>query len=278
MLDPEKPHDLVEVGLYSNSNAGFERGLVVLAMGEAFWLEPEGDRYRLWVEASALERVQEQLACFERESTHWPPPKLPENPGKRDMELFTPLLWTAAVLTSFWAQGQWRGWTDAGALDAQAVFGRGEWWRPFTALFLHGDVGHLVSNLVSGVFIFAAVLTTMGRGRGWLLLAVAAVGGNLAAAVNHAGEYRSLGASTAIFAAVGLLTGRALRVVLRTAHPHRWRALFVPLAAGLTVLALHGAGGQQTDVIAHVTGFASGLVLGFTATPSVAAGVPAART
>lgn len=266
MLDIERPDDLVEAGVYADSNTGFDHGLVVLAIGEAFWLEPVGDHYRLLVEAKALVRVKEQLACFDRESIHWPPPRLPEEPGRRELELFTPLLWCAAVLASFWAQGQWRSWTEFGLLDASAVFQRGEIWRLATALFLHGDVGHLVSNAISGIFIFAAVLTTIGRGRGWALLSLSAIMGNLAAAaVHHSDEYRSLGASTAIFAAVGLLTGRALRVVLRVNHPHRWRTLFGPLAAGLTVLALYGAGGQQVDVMAHVTGFAAGLVLGFVA-------------
>jgi rhomboid protease GluP len=272
MLDFERPHDLVEAGVYADSNAGFDHGLVVLAMGEAFWLEAEGDHFRLLVEPTALERVKEQLACFERENTRWPPPKLPEAPGKREMELFTPLLWCAAVLASFWAQGHWRDWTEFGLLDASAVFQRDEWWRLVTALFLHGDVGHLVSNTISGIFVFAAVLSTMGRGRGWALLATAATVGNLAAAVaHHSGGYRSLGASTAIFAAVGLLTGRALRVVLRVDHRYRWRTLFGPLAAGLTVLALYGAGGQQVDVMAHLTGFAAGLVLGFVAGVKAAA-------
>src|SRR5690606_15365544 len=94
------------------------------------------------------------------------------------------------------------GWTAAGALDARALFERGEWWRPLTALFLHADAAHLLSNLMSGGFVLSAVLTTMGRWRGWLLLAVAAVTGNLAAAALHGtGEYRSLGASTGVFAA-----------------------------------------------------------------------------
>ena len=266
MLDPERPDDLVEVGVYADAKTGFDHGLVVLAIGEAFWLEPMGEHYRLLVDAKAQERVKEQLAYFDRESTRWPPPPLPENPGKRKMELFTPLLWGAAVLASFSAQGHWRGWTEFGLLDASAVFQRGEVWRLVTALFLHGDVGHLISNTISGIFVFAAVLTTMGRGRGWALLAISAIVGNLAAAAaRHSDEYRSLGASTAIFAAVGLLTGRALRVVLHVNHPYRWRTLFGPLAAGLTVLALYGAGGQQVDVVAHVTGFAAGLVLGIVA-------------
>ena len=35
LLDIERPDDLVEVGVYVDSNTGFDHGLVVLAMGEA---------------------------------------------------------------------------------------------------------------------------------------------------------------------------------------------------------------------------------------------------
>jgi rhomboid protease GluP len=124
----------------------------------------------------------------------------------------------------------------------------------------------VISNALGGLLVFPAVLSSSGRLRGWLLLLLASVAGNLAvAAANYPGPYSSLGASTAIFAGVGLLTGRAIRVGWRSAHPHRWRAMFAPFAAGLTVLALHGAGGQRVDVGAHLTGFVAGLALGFVA-------------
>jgi membrane associated rhomboid family serine protease len=103
----------------------------------------------------------------------------------------------------------------------------------------------------------------MGRLRGWLLLALAATAGNLAvAAVNYPGPYRSIGASTAVFAGLGLLTGRAIRVLRGEGGRLRWRPVFVPLAAGVTLLGLFGAGDVRTDVVAHVTGFAAGLMLG----------------
>jgi len=38
--------------------------------------------------------------------------------------------------------------------------------------------------------------------------------------------------------------------------------VFVPLAAGVTLLGLLGAGGLHPDVVAYATGFASGLALG----------------
>jgi rhomboid protease GluP len=286
VTEPEPPVDaveadpayLVEVGVYASAEEGFNHGLVALTLGHSFWLRSAANTYRLLVEPHAAELVRQQLWEFERESLRWPPRPFADPAPSARLELVSPLLWCAMVLVSFWAQGEWTAWTGMGALDAKAVFERDEWWRLISALFLHGDVGHLVSNLASGIFVFSAVLTTIGIRTGWLLLTVASVGGNLAAAaVKYPGVYRSLGASTAIFAAVGLLTGRALRVVWRGNHPHRWRAPFVPLAAGLTVLALHGTGGQQVDVVAHVTGFSAGLALGWVAGIDKSARKPAVQ-
>lgn len=157
------------------------------------------------VELAAAEDVREELARFDRESADWPPlpPSVEVSPPRR-AEFVTSLLWALAVLGSFRAQLERPGWTEAGALEPAALFDRGEWWRPFTALFLHADIGHLVSNLLSGIFVFSAVVSTIGRLRGWLLLAVAAIGGNLAAAAVHwPGPYSSIGASTAVFRRVG---------------------------------------------------------------------------
>ncbi len=259
--------DLVEAGVYSTSAEGFEHGLVVLAMGESYYLAPSDNGYRLLVEPAALAAVREQLAYFDRESIGWPPRPAVEERSVRRLELFTPLLWAFLVMAVFWGQGAWPGmWEEAGALDPRAVFDQGEWWRLATALFLHADVGHLVGNVLSGVFVFAAVVSTIGRRRGWLLLALASLAGSLAvAALNYPGPYRSLGASTAVFAGLGLLTGRALRVLQRPGRPHRWRTVLGPLATGLTLLGLYGAGEVHTDVGAHLTGFAAGLVLGFAA-------------
>lgn len=42
--------------------------------------------------------------------------------------------------------------------------------------------------------------------------------------------------------------------------------MLVPLAAGIAVLGLFGAGDVHIDVVAHTTGFAAGLFLGLTVT------------
>jgi rhomboid protease GluP len=262
------PADLAEAGVYGTFAAGSEHGLVVLAMGESYWLLASGDEYRLLVEPHLAAAVREQLGRFDRESRRWPPAPILDEPALPHFELLLPLGWATLVLGLFLGQAVHPDWTVRGALDGNALFQYGEWWRPFTALFLHGSGDHVIANAVSGLLVFSAVLTTFGRWRGALLLGLASFTANTAVAALHFPEpYRSLGASTAIFAGVGLLTGRAARLVARSTHPHRWRLLFVPLAAGLTVLALYGAGGlhESVDVGAHVAGFAMGGVAGFVA-------------
>jgi membrane associated rhomboid family serine protease len=272
-IDPLSPADLVEAGAYRTEAEAFQHSLVVLAMEEPCWLVPFGEAddggYRLLVEPAALDAVREQLACFDRESIAWPPRPAPDPLPARKAEFVTPLLWALLVGGVFWAQGRWPGWSEAGAVDARAIFDRGEAWRLVTALFLHADADHLVSNELGGILVFSAVISTFGRARGWLGIGLAAVLGNFAvAAAHYPGEYRSLGASTAIFAGLGLLTGRAIRVVMGAAHPRPVRAVFVPLAAGLTVLGLYGAGGVRIDVLAHIAGFVAGLLLGFSIQPA----------
>ena len=257
----------MEAGVYPTQADGFDHGLVVLAMGQPYWLVAAEACYHLLVEPPALAAVREQLACFDRESLGWPPRPAVEQLRRRSSTLLTPLLWALLVAVAFCGQGEWPGVLEqAGALDAQAVFDQGEWWRLGTALFLHADLGHLLANAFSGGFVIYAVVAVIGQRRGCLLLAFAALAGNLAvAALHYPGPYQSLGASTAIFAGLGLLTGRAILVARRGAPPYPWRAVGVPLSAGIALLGLFGAGGMHTDVAAHVTGFASGLVLGFAA-------------
>lgn len=269
------PGDLVTAGIYGSAEAGFDHSLVVLALGQVCWLLPSPAGYRLLVKPSVAARAQAELASYDRESAGWPPRVAPDVPALPRLELVTPLLWALVVMAVFRGQLHHPGWTEAGALDSAAVFERGEWWRAGTALFLHANREHLVSNLLAGVFAFATELSLFGRAHGWLLLGVAAVSGNLAvAAMHYPGPYVSLGASTAIFAALGLLTGRAVRIAIRAQHPHRGRLFFVPLAAGLTVLALYGTGSPQVDVLAHVAGFTAGAVLGFMAGRLAPAGLP----
>jgi rhomboid protease GluP len=261
---------LVEAGIYATAADGFEHGLVVLAMGEAYWLVRTGSGYRLLVEPRALAVARVQLTYFDRDSVGWPPPPVVDRPASRKTDRLTPLVWVVVELTAYAIQIRSpEAWEKAGALDSQAVFDRGEWWRVATALFLHADLGHVLANVGAGFFVFSSLTSTIGRMRGWLLLGLAACVGNFAAAaLNYPGPYESIGASTAVFAGLGLLTGRAVRALHGNSGQRRWRTVLAPLAAGVTLLGLFGSGGLRTDVVAHLTGFGAGLGLGFGAETS----------
>lgn len=266
-LEEAVPEGFAEAGRYPTSDEGFEHGLVVLAMGAPYWLIESAEGYRLCVPATVEREVRAQLEIFARERMGWPPPRFREEAvAPAETGFFVALVWVLAVMAAFVCQEEWPAWVEAGAMDARAVFAHGEWWRPVTALFLHADLGHLGSNVAGGLFLFSSVFSAFGRVRGACLLALAAVAGNLAAAAIHfPGDYRSIGASTAVFAGLGMLTGRAIRAVGRGRRAWRGRAVWTPLAAGLAVLGLFGAGDVRVDVLAHTTGFLAGLAAGLSA-------------
>jgi membrane associated rhomboid family serine protease len=90
---------------------------------------------------------------------------------------------------------------------------------------------------------------------------------NLAEGWLDLGDYVSAGASTAVFAALGLVAAHAWR-----SHSQRTRTLrdWVPLIAGVALLGMFGAGTQDpqapvvdsTNVLSHALGFAMGAALG----------------
>lgn len=276
MLPPENvdppgetplPADLAEAGTYATEKEALEHGLVVLALGFPYWLVPYEGGFRLLVEPGSLEASRRHLGLYARERRRWPPALLVPADVRAPASVIPPLLWVLVTIGAFRAQELWSDPQEPwGLLDSERVFKHGQIWRIATALFLHADIAHLTANLASGFFVFSAVLTGLGRVRGAVALVIASLAGNAAVVSLHASHpYSSLGASTAVFAGLGILTGAALRRVMRGAGNSQWRLLFPPLAAGLTLLGLFGAGELHTDVAAHACGFAAGLVCGLVA-------------
>ena len=150
-------------------------------------------------------------------------------------------------------------WFARGAADAARIL-QGELWRTVTALTLHADVAHLMSNAVAAALFLSAVSSMVGAGLGGALVLLAGAGGNLANAFVHGSPHVSVGASTAVFGAVGLLGSLGLTRRRRSALS-RWRA-WLPVAAALALLGMLGSGGQRVDIWAHLFGLLAGGVLG----------------
>jgi len=149
-------------------------------------------------------------------------------------------------------------WLSVGALDAGS--GR-EWWRALTALTLHLDQEHLLGNLLFGVVAGIAAGRLLGPGVAWASILGAAAIANYAEALIAPVTHRAVGASTAVFAALGLLAGLAWRQQL-TRSQRRWYR-WSPLVAGICLLTLLGAGDAHVDVLGHALGFLFGVGVGW---------------
>ncbi len=151
-------------------------------------------------------------------------------------------------------------WFAVGAVDA-AQPARWQWWRAVTALSLHGGPEHLIGNCLFGVAAGGLCSRLWGPGIAWLSILLAAVLANTVEPWLTPPEHRAIGASTAVFAAIGLLAGYAWRQ--RLSLRERWLYRWAPLIAGASLLAFLGSGTEQVDVLGHLLGFSIGVAWGW---------------
>jgi membrane associated rhomboid family serine protease len=240
-----------------------EASLVLTAMDIENRVEHDAFDWRLVVhpeQASEAVRQLEQYSLENRAADVHPMLVRSIDSGWPGVLGFIAVIWMIPALQSEQAFG-WQ-WLAIGRNEAGAV-ASGEWWRAITALTLHGDIAHILGNSVFGALFGLFVGRYLGSGLGWLLILLAGTVGNLLNAWLRPDEFRSIGASTATFAALaiggafvyrrGYFKGRGLR-----------RSL-APIFAGIAMLSFTGVGGENTDVIAHFTGFAAGLGFGWLA-------------
>jgi rhomboid protease GluP len=241
--------------------ASAEAGLVLEAKGVAYdsvWLDGE---FVLLVAPAAAAAAREELARYALERRvvrRVPEPFVPFPGAAIGAVIFASILLLVAYLNGIQALGA--DWLDAGSLDARTG-GSGEWWRAVTSLTLHLDQAHLLGNLLFGIGIGALAGRAFGPGVAWASILAAGAAADYLDMLISPPTHRAAGASTAVFAALGLLVGFAWRhgLTLREQFKYRWGPLF----AGLCLLALLGAGDEHVDVLGHALGFGSGTALGW---------------
>jgi membrane associated rhomboid family serine protease len=190
----------------------------------------------------------------------------PQAPTVLEPLRFGHLVLPALLMIGFFQVQDWfPGWTEAGLANSRAMLEKGEWWRAVTALTLHADLGHFLAN-ISTILLFAVFLQAqLGAGVAWLLVVLSGALGNAVNAWGYGGSsHLSLGASTAVFGALGILVAVESGARWRSpAGRNRWQ-LILPLGAGLSFLAYLGVGEahSRVDFMAHWWGLVSGLVLG----------------
>ena len=184
----------------------------------------------------------------------------PESPNA-----FIGAVLVALILLAFFAvTGPRTGgspWFVGGASDAERVL-QGDWWRPVTALTLYADSAHVLSNVGLGTLAVGAVMRSEGVGWGAALVLASGVTGNVVNAWAHQSLHSSVGFSTAVFGAIGLLGG--LRYMGDRRRALRSRPAWTALGAALALLALMGSS-ESSDLYAHLFGAMAGVGLGLAA-------------
>ena len=259
---PGAAHGAVEVFRSQTSRPAQERALVLASLGLAHALNQEGASFVLRVPYELAPRAHAELEQYGKENVDWPPqynqPPLLSS-GKTGITLY------ALVILLMFPVGQYGlfglNFWEAGRMHVASVRG-GEGWRAVTALTLHVDLGHLLGNLIFGAAFGLLAAHPLGGGLTWLGAVMAGSLGNLATIWIHPPEHMAVGASTAVFALLGMLA--AYEWVRRHALNYALMRRFAPMMGAGVLFGYLGVGGENTntDVLAHITGAGAGVMLG----------------
>ncbi|MCC6525115.1 MAG: rhomboid family intramembrane serine protease, partial [Polyangiaceae bacterium] len=270
-LSEEQAAERGLIGPVPSRSKAREWALVLQSMGLSYAmfhssavLSQSGGGWLLRVAPHDRARALVAIEAYETENEGWH--EVERDVPRHSASLLVPFAFAALAVffavTGPSAQGSF--WFARGTADASQLASAP--WRMVTALTLHGDLPHVLGNVVSGS-IFGAILSRrLGPGAALLGMVVAASLGNALNAVHHLGGHLSIGASTAVFAAVGMLAGTQV-LLGRDKRPLRergMRAVLAPVVGGLALLGSLGAS-PETDLWAHFYGLLAGLVLGLAA-------------
>ena len=235
-----------------------EWAVVLAAAGIPHWVRHRLDGWALLVPPDDAATALQALATYDQENAGEPVTgeAAPPRPWTVTGAVVALLLLGFFAITGPRAAGS--GWFANGSADAERIVA-GQWWRTITALTLHADPPHAVANAVAVAGLLTAVCWELGPGLGLWLVLLSGAGGNALTALAHGADHVSVGASTAVFGAVGVLA--ALRIGAPAGARSGARRWWVVIAAGLALLALLGTA-AHADLLAHLFGLLVGGGLG----------------
>jgi membrane associated rhomboid family serine protease len=251
----------IPVGQSADERGCTELALVLEARGIA-WRHDRGvEQWLLSVRAEDAAEAARELNAYRRENARGsavtlPPPVV--GGGWFGVASFVAVL----LLIAMFAHEQTFGidWLAIGRIDGTRLLA-GEVWRALTALTLHVDTIHLLGNVTFGALFTYFVGRYLGGGVGWIAILASGALGNALNGWLAGPDHRSIGASTAVFGALGLLSA----FTWRRGYPRgtTLRSRLAPVVAGIALLAYTGTAGQNTDLGAHLLGFVVGFFIGF---------------
>ena len=149
---------------------------------------------------------------------------------------------------------------DMGALYGPLTVLKGEWWRLFTAMFLHGGMTHILMNMFSLYLIGRGVEMYFEKKAYIAIYLFSGLLGGLASLYMHPLSV-GIGASGAIFGVFGALAGFFLAHRDKIAS-HSY-AFMKDFAIVLGINLVLGLSIPSIDVSAHIGGLVAGLIGGF---------------
>lgn len=237
-----------------------DRALVLHSLAIPCEMLRDGDHAALAVPTEFGERARYEIRQYEQENRKprpRPVGRFRYRDGLTGAAIYVVVVCVAAWFAARSAFG--RDWLANGRVDGELIR-QGEWWRLLTALTLHSGPRHLLGNLGFGAVFGFLAGRVAGSGAAWLGIVLASTAANAVNALLLDSAHRSIGASTAVFAALGLVAGFVWRGRLMTQD--RWAYRIGPIVGGVALLAFTGTGDESTDVGAHLLGFLCGFSAG----------------
>jgi len=141
-------------------------------------------------------------------------------------------------------------------IQVNLLIQNGEWWRIFSAMFLHAGFLHVLFNMFS-LYIFGPELEKIaGKARFITIYLLSGIVGNVATYLLNDSGYGSLGASGAIFGIFGAFG--ALVYYTRRTMP-MLRKLILPIIVISVIMTFIQ---PNVNVYAHLGGLVTGFILG----------------
>jgi membrane associated rhomboid family serine protease len=235
--------------------------LVLSAVQIPHHIRQADDHWQLRVAANMELRATHEIESYFAENKNWPP--APPRPDNDFTPLLQPptLLLIGALILFFTVTGPWDNhslWFTQGAGNGARILENNEWWRLLTALTLHADTVHLLSNCLIGGWLVHFFCRLTGTGLGLCALLLTAGFANLINVFIHGPEHQFVGFSTAVFTVIGMLATLSHQSRRNFTGSH----FLIPIMAGAALLAALGSSGEHTDLGAHLFGLLCGLVSG----------------
>ena len=212
------------------------------------WIIHVKDKYR--------KEAEHQIELYGKENS---PSFLEKNTEKDTLIKYIPLLFSFLLIVFhifIYTRADYQQFLEFGCMSAD-IIKKYQLWRGVTALTIHIDFTHLFSNLIFGSLIIASVQRQIGKGFGWLMILFASFAGNFLNGLLHSAPFKSIGASTAVFSALGILTSIQFIKKIREKTRQSW----TPLFAAAVLLGLLSQG-KYIDLLGHFLGLFTGLILG----------------